>query len=183
MSLISKYKERVNLKHGWEVELKCPSCAHDGLPKCCDWRTPKPTEYAKNTGETPVIGAEVTCSECDHDLKERAGEKLTELFKDVPKTTIGLLGVILAILIFSPIIVLIVLFVGMSAGWWGDWVGWWIYPAMALGVAITPIFIYMIRPIQFTCECGNPRFLFMGMLGRSYCFRCSSCARLLRRGR
>lgn len=84
MSLISKYKERVNFKHGWEVELQCPQCRHDGLPECSGGRTPKPKEWNKDPGDTPMICANVTCAECGHDLKEQASEKLTELFKDVP---------------------------------------------------------------------------------------------------
>jgi hypothetical protein len=180
--LVTKYKERTNIPLGWKVELQCPQCGHDGLPKCSEGWTVKPAEYAKNTGDTPLICTDVKCSECDHDLKERAGEKLTELFKDVPKTTIGLLGVALGVLIFSPGIVLIGILAGMFAGWWGDWVGWWIYPAMVVCLAITLTFIYITHPLIYACECGSP-FLFMGRLGRSYCFRCSSCSRLLRRGR
>jgi MFS family permease len=184
--LVTKYKERVDFKHGWEVELQCPQCGHDGLPKCGDGRTPKPAEYAKNTGETPMICADVTCSQCGHDLKERAGEKLTELFKDVPKTTIGFLGVVLAILIILPVlpfILAVLIEFGAVGGWLANWFGWWFWPSLFAPAVIIPFCIYMMHPLIYACECGNPRFLFMGMLGRSYCFRCSSCSRLLRRGR
>jgi hypothetical protein len=32
----------------------------------------------------------------------------------------------------------------------------------------------------FCDHCGEPDYVFLGMLGRSYCYRCSSCGRLLR---
>ncbi|MEW6555699.1 MAG: hypothetical protein AB1384_15630 [Actinomycetota bacterium] len=37
--------------------------------------------------------------------------------------------------------------------------------------------------LRQSCDCGSPDYIFMGMLGRSYCFRCfrcASCGRLLR---
>ena len=41
-------------------------------------------------------------------------------------------------------------------------------------------FNWQIASIRCRCECGKPAYKFMGMLGRSYCYRCSSCGRLLR---
>lgn len=187
--LVTKYKERVDPKYGWEVELECPQCGHDGLPKYCDGWTPKPDEFGKNPSGTPVICADVTCSECGHDLKERAGEKLTELFKDVPKTTMGWLSVVLALLVFSPVLAFtlgVLIIVGTIGGWLADWLAdwfnWWFWPFFLAPAVIMPVFIYMFQPLVDACECGNPKLLFMGILGRSACSRCSSCARLRRRG-
>jgi hypothetical protein len=41
-------------------------------------------------------------------------------------------------------------------------------------------FNYQIASIRCWCECGRPGYKFMGLLGRSYCYRCSSCGRRLR---
>ena len=105
MSLLAKYRERVQHQHGWEVELQCPQCSHESVPKFDEGLTPKPEKVARNVRDTPMICANVTCPECSHDLKERAGEKLAELFKDVRKTTIGWVGVVLGVLVFLPILV------------------------------------------------------------------------------
>lgn len=183
ISFITQYKQRVELQHGWEVELQCPECGHESVPTFADGLTPKPNAVAKNVADSPLICATVTCSECGHDLNEQAGVKLIELFKDVPRTTIGWLSVVLGVLLFSPVAVFVIGWAGHFAGWWGDGVGWVIYPAMALCLIVFLAFYYMVQPLIYSCECGKPRFLFMGVLGRSYCFRCSSCSRLLRRGR
>ena len=197
--LVTKYKERVDLKYGWEVELECPRCSHDGLPKYCDGWTPKPGKVLNYYGNTHMICANVACAECGHDLKERAGEKLKEVFKDVPKTTfkdvpkatVGALGVVMAIpLLLLPFVVAVLATTGAIEGWLADWlldwIGWWFWPSflvcMLIYAIIALILNYMTQPLWYACECGKPRFLFMGILGHSYCFRCSSCARLLRRG-
>ena len=41
-------------------------------------------------------------------------------------------------------------------------------------------FRWRIRRLRSACPCGTPRNRFMGMLGRTYCLRCSNCGRLLR---
>jgi hypothetical protein len=42
------------------------------------------------------------------------------------------------------------------------------------------IFNYQIASLRRQCACGRPDYRFLGMLGRSYCYRCDSCGRLLR---
>ena len=42
------------------------------------------------------------------------------------------------------------------------------------------LFNWQVHSPRFRCDCGQPAYKFMGMLGRSYCYRCSSCGRLLR---
>ncbi|HSF91383.1 MAG TPA: hypothetical protein VLA51_04175, partial [Paracoccaceae bacterium] len=71
------------------------------MPTFADGLTPKANAVAKNVADSPLICATVTCSECGHDLNELAGEKLTDLFKDVPRTTIGWMGVVLGVLLSS----------------------------------------------------------------------------------
>lgn len=177
MSWLSKYKERAQHQHGWEAELRCPECKHDGMPKYDGW-TPS---NAINFGDTPTIYANLTCSECGHDLKDAAGEKLKELFKEVaiPTRNMGLLYGFLLIVIGLPLIVIGIIWAGVMAGWWRYGAFVWLN---LLWIALLPaiyIFNYKVHSIRFTCECGQPRFLFMGLLGRSYCYRCS-CGKFLR---
>ena len=39
---------------------------------------------------------------------------------------------------------------------------------------------YSIASTRKRCPCGVPNYIFMGMLARTYCYRCSTCGRLLR---
>jgi hypothetical protein len=184
--VVRKYKERVDFKHGWEVDLKCPSCGHEGLPECSEGRTPKPKEWNENPADNSVICANATCAECGHDLKEQAGIALAGLFEDVPKTTIGLLGVVFVVLSFLPVLpftLAVLIEFGAIGGWLAAHFHWWFWPSLLAPAAIVVVFEYLMHPLIYVCECSNARFLFMGLLGRSYCFRCSSCSRLLRRGR
>jgi len=180
MSLISKYKEQVQINHGWEVDLKCPQCDQSGIPAFEDG-TIDTEKIHKNAAGIPMLCADVTCSECGHDLEAQAGEKLKELFSETP-TTFGWASILMATLFFVPILMLGIFWVGAFAGWWQD-LGFWHLGAVVVWVAIFLIGHYLIHPMMYSCECGNPKFLLMGALGRSYCFRCSTCSRLLRRGR
>ncbi len=177
MSLMARYKERVQHQHGWEVELQCPQCNHEGVPEYVGW-TPS---SAINLGDTPTIYANLSCPQCGHDLKDAAGEKLRELFKDVsiPPRNKGLLyGLILAV-VGLPLALAGIIWAGVNAGWWGEGAFVWLTLCwIVVGPAIF-IFNYKVHSIRFTCECGHPRYVFMGMLGRSYCYRCS-CGKLLR---
>jgi hypothetical protein len=177
-SFLSKYKERVQHQHGWEVELQCPECNHDGKPKYGGWTPSKAIKF----GDTPTIYANLTCSECGHDLKSEAGTKLTELFKEVriPPQNKRLLYGFIFVVYGLPLIFAGILWAGVAAGWWGyssfvslSLVVWAIVPAIFY-------FNYKVHSIRFVCECGDPKYLSMGLLGRSYCYRCSSCGRLLR---
>jgi hypothetical protein len=177
MSLMARYKQRGQHQHGWEVELECPKCHHQGVPQYVGW-TPG---NAINIGSTPTIYANLLCAECGHDLKEPAGEKLRELFKDVsiPPRNKGLIYRFLFAVIGIPLMVTGIVGAGVVAGWWGNraflWLNiWWIIAGPAI-----LIFNDKVHSIRFACECGKPNYLFMGMLGRSYCYRCS-CGKLLR---
>ncbi len=177
MSLLSKYKERVQHQHGWEVELQCPECGHDGKPKYDGWTVSKLIKL----GDTPTIYANLTCSKCGHDLKEAAGGKLKELFKDVaiPARNKSLMYGFLFIVIGLPLIWVGSIWAGVMADWWGYGAfGWLALPVFITTPAIF-YFNYKVHAIRCVCECGNPRYLSMGLLGRSYCYRCS-CGRLLR---
>ena len=172
MSLLANYRERVQHQQGWEVELRCPECNHDGVPKYNGWTPSK----AIKLGNTPTIYANVTCSECSHNLKPAAGEKLTELFKDVaiPPRNKSLLYKFLFVVIGLPLILMGLLWAGAIAGWWGYGAFVWLNLLLVIILPAIFVFNYKVHSIRFACECGDPKYLFMGLLGRSYCYRCSS---------
>jgi ribosomal protein S27E len=178
MSLLAKYQERVQHQHGWEVELQCPECNHVAVPKYDGWTASK----AIKLGDTPTIYANLTCSDCGRDLKEAAGGKLKELFKDVaiPVRNKGLLYKFLFVVIGLPLILMGFLWAGVVADWWGYGAFGWLGLIAFITTPAIFYFNYNIHAIRFVCECGNPRYLSMGLLGRSYCYRCSSCAKCLR---
>lgn len=159
--------------------MQCPQCDRDGVPTFEDG-TIDTKKVHKNAADVPMLCANVTCSECGNDLKEQAGEKLAELFSDTPKM-FGWPSVLMGVLLFLPILVFGMFWVGAFAGWWQELelLHWVVFFLLFLPFLIGH---YFIHPKMYSCECGNPKFLFMGALGRSYCFRCSSCSRLLRRG-
>ena len=175
-SFLSKYKEQVRHQHGWEVELQCPECSHEGLPMYNGW-TPS---SAVNSGNTPMIYVDLTCSECGHELKSVAGTKLTELFTDVsiPARNKGLIYAFI-VSVGLPLVFAGLIWAGASAGWWGRDFLW----LALLPILFSPLIFFwsnFVASISWTCECGKPSYLLMGMLGRSYCYRCSSCGTLLR---
>jgi hypothetical protein len=60
---------------------------------------------------------------------------------------------------------------------------WWTYAMIPYFLLLQPmifLFNWQVQSPGFRCDCGEPAYKFMGLLGRSYCYRCSSCARLLR---
>jgi len=180
MSLVSKYKQHVQINHGWEIELHCPQCNSNDVPAFEDG-TIDTKRIHKNTADIPMLCAAVTCSGCGHDLEEQAGEKLTELFSQTPKT-LGWPSILMGVLFFLPVLMFGIIGVGVFVGWW-DGLELWHLGAVALCYIIFLIGHYLVHPMMYSCKCGDPKFLLMGALGRSYCFRCSTCSRLLRRGR
>jgi DNA-directed RNA polymerase subunit RPC12/RpoP len=135
-----------------------------------------------NTGDLPTIYAKVACPKCGQRLTDEAGRKLVELFKDVsiPEENGTIIKQFIAGLILVPFALAFVLLVGAQMDWWG-------YSAFVF-LAVSAVFIqplimlmnYRIAMLRSRCDCGEPVYLFMGMLGRTYCYRCSSCGRLLR---
>ncbi|MDY0165578.1 MAG: hypothetical protein RBS80_03495 [Thermoguttaceae bacterium] len=104
------------------------------------------------------------------------------MFADVPTPARNRRRILmfLALLIGLPMLLSVAVWAGVQHGWWGNAV----YTALAvLPPALVPAifwFNWRIHGIRHRCECGKPVFLFMGMLGQSYCYRCSSCGKLLR---
>ena len=178
MSLLTRYRERLQNEHGWQVELECSQCGHVGLPKCDGWT---PSNVIR-LGDKPTIYANVTCPECGKSLKDEAGHKLVELFSGVVTSAQNkrlLYGFVLVALVL-PLILFAVLYTGFVVGWWGNLAFVWLNLVWILATPAILVFNYKVASIRFICECGKPHYLFMGLLGRSCCYRCSTCGRLLR---
>jgi hypothetical protein len=176
--LFNKYKSVVGNTHGWGAELTCAQCAFNGLPRYEGWSP----NLTVNISGRPTIYAKLACAKCGRRLTDEAGKKLVELFKDVaiPKQNVNIIKEFIAELIIVPFAFAALLFVGVQFGWWG-------YSAFAI-LAVSAAFIqplvmrmnYRIALLRSRCDCGHSNYLFMGLLGRTYCYRCSSCGRKLR---
>ena len=169
--MIAKYRSAVQHEHGWEVELACPKCGHTALPRYEGWKP----NTSINFGNTPTMFALVACSECGHDLREVAGEQLAAMFSDVavPKVNRRLMAsfvVAVVLIVALPIIAQFVFRPSFHVASFGA----------ILVVPLILVFNYRVASIRKRCPCGAPKYVFMGMLGRSYCHRCSTCGRLLR---
>jgi len=177
-TLLKQYNQRLQHQHGWEVQLECPICGHRGLPDYDGWTPNSVMQF----GDKPTIFANVSCHKCGQDLKQEAGERLVEMFTDVPtparnrRLLIAFIGLMVAV----PLLALAAIWAGVQLGWWGNIA----YTALAgLSLLLLPTmfwFNWQVHSIRHRCDCGNPDYLFMGLLGRSYCYRCSSCGELLR---
>jgi hypothetical protein len=154
--------------------LQCPTCGKIALPVFNGW-TPS---HAINFGDTPTIYVDLTCRSCGADLRQAAGTKLVELFASVgvPPRNKRLIMTFIAL-------ILAVELPGAILSLFQRWrqLGVFLLGTPLLPVAPTILwFNGQIASIRSRCECGKPDYKFMGLLGRSYCYRCSSCGRLLR---
>jgi len=178
IAFFKKYKEAMRLRHGWEVELECSKCGHYGIPAYDGWRSSR----ALSLGNTPQIYAKVSCAECGNGLKHEAGQKVVELFSEiaVPSKNKIFIAWFVACTVGIPLVLTALIYLGVRFGLWG-WQSFTILSFMVIliGPAIM-FFNYKISSMRRACECGTPAYIFMGLLGRSSCFRCSSCGRLLR---
>ena len=166
------YRKAMELNHGWEVELECTACGYRGLPDYKGW-TPG---YPMSFGSTPTIFADLECPACGRDLETEAGAKLGELFSpvEIPRANRRLLALFIllsAALVAASTVILVL--TGNALG---------VIPLFFLipMLAFIPVFNRRIAALRQRCDCGDPDYVFMGMLGRAYCFRCSSCGKLLK---
>lgn len=168
-SFLKKYKQVMELKHGWTVELTCPKCGKNAIPLYEGWKP----NYEMNFFQKSTVYADLKCPACGADLRETAAGKLKELFLNVPLEAQNKK-------VLSGFILLIVLIPLLLVAIFGK-KGFFVFPFMAIfiGPAIL-YFNYKIAILRKKCECGRPDYVFMGLLGRSYCHRCSSCGRLMR---
>lgn len=179
-SLLTKYRERMQHQHRWEVELHCPACGIVAAPVCRGWTS----RHAVGFDHTPTIYADLDCPECGAVLKDVAGRKLVELFADVliPARNRRLMSAFTALMLCILSVLLIGAFLSFFSGWRIIGAGLIQIPLLFLPLLAPTImwFNWQIASIRCRCVCGPPAYKFMGLLGRSYCYRCSSCGRLLR---
>ena len=168
MSFWDRYNERVTLQHGWDVELTCAKCGHVGIPKYDGWQS----KHSIAFGRTAVVYALVSCPDCGRSLESEAAEWLVETFPPVrthPACRRLLIGFVL-VFVLATVYTITVATTDFYTG----------FPALLLLMPLIPVLNYRIASLRFRCACGRPRYIFMGLLGRSYCHRCSTCGRLLR---
>ncbi len=176
---VKKCQEPLLNVHGWEVELQCPACGLVAMPVYNGW-TPG---HSLKLGNRPTIYANLNCRACGADLKEAAGAKLVELFAEVrtPSRNRRLIATfIVGGLLFEAFLMAAVSYFDSRRGLWSLVSTFLLTGQMIL---LFPFIIWLnsrIALIRHQCECGKPAYKFMGLLGRSGCYRCSSCARLLR---
>lgn len=165
-------------EHGWEVPVACPVCGHCGLPNYEGWTPSRAIRF----GNRATIFARLRCAKCSSDLKNAAGEELVKLFTEqpIPQSNQRLLRGYVTYAIAASL---------FSAGGL-VWIAL-AQPANRLlfVVAMAPLMLlrptgmwlnYAVAAHRRRCECGAPAWKFMGLLGRTYCYRCSTCGRLLR---
>jgi hypothetical protein len=156
-------------------------CRHEiahGLVAVPTFRGWTPTT-AINFGDKPTIFADLECPRCARDLTEPAGAALVAHFSEVStsRRSLTLLAAFLAVILtFQLAGVAAFLFLPLYRG---VLIFLMPIPLSLLGPLIL-YFNWQIASIRYQCACGTPAYKFMGLLGRSYCYRCSTCGRLLR---
>ena len=160
---------------GWDVPLRYPRCGVEAEPACNGWAP----NHAVHFGKMPTVIVNVSCAGCRADLRAAAADKLVELFGDVAiNSTNRWLIAIFAIyfLLMLPLLLWTVMRFPVARG---------LEAMIGVGhvLLIHPIirwFNNRVAALRHSCACGKPHYKFMGMLGRSYCYRCSTCGQLLR---
>lgn len=177
-SLRARYNQRLQHEHGWEVELQCPVCGTIAVPRFGGW-TPSSTI---NFGNRATVYANLNCPRCGADVKEAAGTKLVELFADVsiPARNRRVTMLFIVLVVGATLLPLAWMFLCRLMGWrrFESPLLW--TPLIALLSPTIMWFNWQIHSIRYRCDCGKPEYKFMGLLGRSYCYRCSTCGKLLR---
>ena len=180
MSLYGKYTSTVRNTHGWSVELTCSQCGRSGLPRYEGWMA----DVKEGGFDSPTVYAKLACPECGRRLSDEAGRNLTALFGElaVPAGNESIVQGFIAGLILVPVLLAALFIIGMQMDWWD-----WEYGAVSvllISAASIPVLVmirnYRIALLRERCDCGKPSYLFMGLLGRTACYRCSSCGNLLR---
>lgn len=179
--MLQKLKQLRSLlvhEHGWEVPVPCSVCGHCGVPDYDGWSPSRAIRF----GNRATIYARLRCTKCHSDLKQAAGESLVELFGEqpIPESNRRLLRGYVAYAIAASL---------LSAG--GIiWIAL-AQPGNRIYFVVVMVPLILLRPMGMglnyaiaahrrKCECGAPAWKFMGLLGRTYCYRCSTCGRLLR---
>lgn len=171
MKLIARCRIDLRHEHGWNVKLTCPDCSHKGVPRFDGWAA----NTAINFGNAPTLFARLACANCGGDLRSAASESLQNMFSGVRvskrnvRLIVWFVGTIVLV-VTLPIAAQLIFNPRVSVAWLGG----------VLGPLVGLAFNRRVASIRTQCRCGHPRYIFMGMLGRSSCYRCSTCANLLR---
>jgi hypothetical protein len=176
--ILKKYRDALPHDHGWELPLECPRCATLAVPEFPGW-TPAPSV---KPGNAATIYANLRCPHCDADLKETAGRALVELFSgvEIPESNRRLLRWYVSYTISSTLL----LAGGAALALWAGRNPGPLLPLLIIPVALVRPFgqwlNYTVAAHRLNCSCDKPAYKFMGLLGRTYCNRCSTCGNLLR---
>ena len=141
------------------------------VPHFLGW-TPK---SAVGFGAQPTIYAVLACPKCAGSLKETAGKKLVELFEPVSVPSSNTRSITVFVVTATTLIALGLLILPA----WRTWAWLSVIPLISLRPLLI-WFNYQTTSLRHHCPCGDPQYKFMGLLGRSYCHRCSTCGKLLR---
>jgi hypothetical protein len=130
---------------------------------------------AVHFGKAPTLYANLSCPSCGADLREAARAKLVELFSDVPtdRENRRLMGLFVALCV-PPMVATGAM---LTRGGRGPNPAWMAaaWAPLVLMPWVARWFTTRVHARLQRCDCGRPAYKFMGMLGRSYCYRCSSC--------
>jgi len=176
--LVSSPRDTLRLSHGWSLELTCPTCGKTSVPKVNGW-TPS---FEVHFGDVPTIYAQIHCPTCGTNLKKEAGEKLVQTFSPItiPSENRDAIALFLFLVAVLPFLVMGGWALGAYLGWWQGLPGYLVAFLPLFTVPAIYWFNNKVHKITEKCECGQPDYEFMGMLGRTYCHRCRKCGRLLR---
>lgn len=177
-SLLQRYREAVQHEHGWDVALTCNACGTRAVPVYKGWTPSKTVGF----GTTPTLYADLACTTCGTNLQQDARAELVRLFAEEPLAAANkrLIRRFVGAMIFLFVALPLLLFAGTAAGWWEYGAFLLLSPLAVLTAPAIFYFNYRIAALRQTCPCGAPRYIFMGMLGRSYCYRCRTCGQQLR---
>jgi hypothetical protein len=168
--VLRTFQQRQRHEHGWQVELRCGRCGTTAVPQYLGWTPNARIAF----GSRPTIYADLVCPQCAASLTSTAGEKLVELFGPMtmpPENKGAMIAFVLLTVGFVA--------AGLVIQAWRAWAWLAIIPLLA----VRPLMLWFsnrVSSLRRECPCGDPRYLFMGMLGRSMCYRCSACGHLLR---
>jgi hypothetical protein len=175
---LKKLRGSLEHEHGWEVPVECPVCGHGDVPLYEGWTPSRAIRF----GNRATMFARLRCAKCHSDLKDAAGRTLIQLFSEqpIPQSNQRILRGYVAFAIVALLIC-----VGGIA-----WIAF-ARPGNRLFLAMIMAPVVLLRPLGMAlnyaiaahrrhCDCGAPAWKFMGLLGRTYCYRCSTCGKLLR---
>ncbi len=126
--------------------------------------------------------AKIFCTNCGSDLRKEAGQQLVSMFAGVavPPANRRLIAWFVGMMIGLPLFAVGFVLAGIQAGWW-NYSAFRVLIVLPLMVAPANLwFNYRVASMRRQCSCGKANYIFMGLLGRSYCYRCASCGSLLR---